>query len=564
MNERARRAARRPGALAGRRLSASACPRPRAAAAARTAAPSTRFPSRSARAPLGAPLPPPASPTAGRSRLAARCWRSPVCRTRPPARPSRWWSTPAARSPSWPARPAAERRRRIAASCEPLRRRLAAPMPPLRATFRDWDVIAAAALRRSATPTFLPRGVLGADLLARLLGRVSLRGALRRRAAPALCSSMTFWSHLGEDASLLEDAGLRGRQLHAVRRRRDHRRRRSRLPRPARPARRPADAGRAARPAPSRTPSRRPPARRRLSAAARLHQRPGRAQPGERRRPVADDRHRRRPAGPERVGLDARRRGRGRRSPRRRCLPLPTPPGRAPAALRGDLADADRRAALGDHPALRARQPRGGRPTTIPAPASSSGGRGAPRSSPTRTRSCHADRRRRRRSAALPATSIPTTRARRANSAAYLEIGGQIPVAVISDDEPVPAGAALRRPAGGARARRPGRRRRARRARGWSSTICRRRRARSSPARRTRPRRLLGGRPLPAAPGRIAKHFCFGLGPHGLPASCCPGRRRSGDRRLRRRCGGPTPPRRRTPDGHPMSARLQPIRWPAD
>ena len=34
------------------------------------------------------------------------------------------------------------------------------------------------------------------------------------------------------------------------------------------------------------------------------------------------------------------------------------------------------------------------------------------------------------------ATSIPTTRGEAQNSAAYLEIGGQIPVAVISDDEP--------------------------------------------------------------------------------------------------------------------------------
>jgi hypothetical protein len=78
-------------------------------------------------------------------------------------------------------------------------------LPPLRATFRNWDVIEVP-LYPAGDPTFLPQGVLGADLLRGY--SVEFRfGALCAAGGPTLCPSMTFWSHLGEDASLLEDAG---------------------------------------------------------------------------------------------------------------------------------------------------------------------------------------------------------------------------------------------------------------------------------------------------------------------------------------------------------------------
>jgi len=77
--------------------------------------------------------------------------------------------------------------------------------PPLRATFRGWDVIGAP-LYPAGDPTFLPQGVLGADLLRGY--SVEFRfGALCPAGGSALCSTMTFWGHLNEDVSLLEDAG---------------------------------------------------------------------------------------------------------------------------------------------------------------------------------------------------------------------------------------------------------------------------------------------------------------------------------------------------------------------
>lgn len=79
------------------------------------------------------------------------------------------------------------------------------PGPPLRATFRDWDVFQVP-LFPVGDATAMPRGVLGADLLHNY--SVELRfGALCPAGGPGLCTSMTFWNHLGEDASLLEDAG---------------------------------------------------------------------------------------------------------------------------------------------------------------------------------------------------------------------------------------------------------------------------------------------------------------------------------------------------------------------
>ena len=76
---------------------------------------------------------------------------------------------------------------------------------PLRASFRGWDVIGAP-LYPAGDATFPPLGVLGADLLRGY--SVEFRfGAPCPAGGPALCSSMTFWGHLNEDASLLEDAG---------------------------------------------------------------------------------------------------------------------------------------------------------------------------------------------------------------------------------------------------------------------------------------------------------------------------------------------------------------------
>ena len=78
-------------------------------------------------------------------------------------------------------------------------------VPPLRASFRGWDVIGVP-LYPAGDPSFLPQGVLGADLLRGY--SVEFRfGALCPGGGSELCSSMTFWGHLNEDASLLEDAG---------------------------------------------------------------------------------------------------------------------------------------------------------------------------------------------------------------------------------------------------------------------------------------------------------------------------------------------------------------------
>ena len=77
--------------------------------------------------------------------------------------------------------------------------------PPLRATFRGWDVFQIP-LFPVGDPSSTPRWILGADLLRGY--SVEFRfGALCAPGGSALCTSMTFWNHLGEDASLLEDAG---------------------------------------------------------------------------------------------------------------------------------------------------------------------------------------------------------------------------------------------------------------------------------------------------------------------------------------------------------------------
>ena len=75
----------------------------------------------------------------------------------------------------------------------------------MRAIFSGWNVIGLP-LYPAGDPTFSPGGVLGADLLRGY--SVEFRfGELCSAGGSELCSSMTFWGHLGEDASLLEDAG---------------------------------------------------------------------------------------------------------------------------------------------------------------------------------------------------------------------------------------------------------------------------------------------------------------------------------------------------------------------
>jgi hypothetical protein len=77
--------------------------------------------------------------------------------------------------------------------------------PPLRATFRGLDTFELP-LQPAGDPSLVPGGVLGADILRGY--SVEFRfGQICPTGGPALCSSMTLWSHLAEDASFLEDAG---------------------------------------------------------------------------------------------------------------------------------------------------------------------------------------------------------------------------------------------------------------------------------------------------------------------------------------------------------------------
>ena len=80
--------------------------------------------------------------------------------------------------------------------------------PPLRGRFRNLDVLQLPLQPvGDATLIPIPQGILGANLL--LDYSVEFRfGALCAAGGPALCSSMTFWNHLGADESFLEDAGF--------------------------------------------------------------------------------------------------------------------------------------------------------------------------------------------------------------------------------------------------------------------------------------------------------------------------------------------------------------------
>jgi hypothetical protein len=74
--------------------------------------------------------------------------------------------------------------------------------PPLRATFRGLDTFQVP-LQPVGDPSLMPGGVLGADVLR----AYSVEFRFGQACGSGFCSSMTLWNHLAEDASLLEDAG---------------------------------------------------------------------------------------------------------------------------------------------------------------------------------------------------------------------------------------------------------------------------------------------------------------------------------------------------------------------
>jgi len=77
---------------------------------------------------------------------------------------------------------------------------------PLRGRFRNLDLFQLP-LQPVGDATLVPQGILGANLL--LNYSVEFRfGELCAAGGTALCSSMTFWNHLGADESFLEDAGF--------------------------------------------------------------------------------------------------------------------------------------------------------------------------------------------------------------------------------------------------------------------------------------------------------------------------------------------------------------------
>ena len=190
---------------------------------------------------------------------------------------------------------------------------------------------------------------------------------------------------------------------------------------------------------------------------------------------------------------------------------------------------------------------------TIPGPASSSVGPGAPRLSRT-----GASPPARSISVVPHVTAIPTIWARR-QTARPIWRSAANPGRGHLRRRPVPTGTALRHPARRARARRPGRCQRP-----WPLPAGARLRllavARCFLLRGGCPTgRLLGSSPLPAAPGRLVEALLLRPWAARAAGQLRPGRRCSAARRLRRRG------RRRTP-GRPSRKcdRLQPIRWPAD
>jgi hypothetical protein len=80
------------------------------------------------------------------------------------------------------------------------------PSPPLRASFRGLDLLTLP-VQAVGDGSVLPGGVLGGDLLRGYSVAMRFGAACPAGGAPGRCSSLTFWAHLGADESFLEDAG---------------------------------------------------------------------------------------------------------------------------------------------------------------------------------------------------------------------------------------------------------------------------------------------------------------------------------------------------------------------
>jgi hypothetical protein len=81
-----------------------------------------------------------------------------------------------------------------------------APSPPLRASFRGLGLIRLP-LQPAGDGTVVPGGILGGNVLRGYSVAMRFGAACTVAGAPARCASMTFWSHLGADEGFLEDAG---------------------------------------------------------------------------------------------------------------------------------------------------------------------------------------------------------------------------------------------------------------------------------------------------------------------------------------------------------------------
>jgi hypothetical protein len=81
-----------------------------------------------------------------------------------------------------------------------------APSPPLRASFRGLGLIRLP-LQPAGDGTVVPGGILGGNVLRGYSVAMRFGAACTVAGAPARCASMRFWSHLGADEGFLEDAG---------------------------------------------------------------------------------------------------------------------------------------------------------------------------------------------------------------------------------------------------------------------------------------------------------------------------------------------------------------------
>src|SRR5262249_52986290 len=78
------------------------------------------------------------------------------------------------------------------------------PGPAVRGTFRGVSVLRLP-LQPPGAGGDLPGGIMGGDILRRY--SVQMRFGATCTTPPYVCSSMTFWSHLGPDLGFLEDSG---------------------------------------------------------------------------------------------------------------------------------------------------------------------------------------------------------------------------------------------------------------------------------------------------------------------------------------------------------------------